>query len=109
MMSESISWSSSLGFHSGLQCYGVCAAVDFEAIYLGDIRALGNGRGVLGVNLEEDVREGGPEEGTVDGAVSGEARCVDVLAAGAEDLDCVAAGAVGFAGREDGLLATRDE
>lgn len=78
-------------------------AVDARHVALG---ALGGDEG--GVDLEEDVVEGGAEVGAVDAGVAGGLWVIDVLALGAEELDGFEVGDVGEAHGEQGVGAAHD-
>lgn len=78
----------------------VCGAVDGVG---GCRRGLlgGEDGNEFGVLLEEEVGEGGPEEGSVDPIEPGRGRGVGVEAVGAEELDPVDSGQVGPPARQD--------
>ena len=69
--------------------------VDLEAVAPGRMALGGLGGRQGGVDLEEDLGEGGAEVGAVDGGVAARLWVVEVLAAGAPELDGLLVGNVG--------------
>ncbi|KAI4141541.1 MAG: hypothetical protein LQ341_003499 [Variospora aurantia] len=59
-------------------------------------------------DLEKDIGEAGAKVGTVDGGVAGRFRVVEVLAAGAVELDRGGGGEVRQAGREERVPVAED-
>lgn len=82
--------------------------VHLEAVDAGDVpfNAFGGDEG--GVDLEDDVVKGGAEVGAVDGGVARGFGVVEVLAAGAVELDRLEIGNIGEAHGEQGVRVTVD-
>lgn len=61
-----------------------------------------------GIDLEENVLEGGAEVGAIDDGVAGRFRVVEVFAFGAVELDGLDVGEVGHAGWEEQVGVAHD-
>lgn len=82
--------------------------VDLEAVAPGRVALGGLGGRQGGVDLEEDLGEGGAEVGAVDGGVAARLWVVEVLAAGAPELDRLLVGDVGQADGQEGVRVAVD-
>lgn len=78
-------------------------SVYFEAVDAGDVSLDALGGDERWVDLEDDVVEGGAEVGTVDGGVARRLWVVEVLAAGAVELDWFEVGDIGETHGEEGM------
>lgn len=83
-------------------------SVDLEAVAPGRVALGGLGGRQGGVDLEEDLGEGGAEVGAVDGGVAARLWVVEVLAAGAPELDGLLVGDVGQADGQEGVRVAVD-
>lgn len=79
-----------------------------EAVDAGDVPLDAFGGDEGGIDLEDDVVEGGAEVGAVDGGMARGFGVVEVLAAGAVELDGLEVGDVGETHREQGVRVTVD-
>lgn len=75
----------------------------FEAVDARDVSLDALGGDERRVDLEDDVVEGGAEVGTVDGSVARRLWVVEILAAGAVELDGFEVGDIGEAHGEEGM------
>lgn len=82
--------------------------VDLEAVAPWCVALGGLGGGQGGVDLEEDLGEGGAEVGAIDGRVAAGLWVVEVLAAGAPELDGLLVGDVGQADGQEGVRIAVD-
>lgn len=82
--------------------------VDLEAVAPGRVALGGLGGRQGGVDLEEDLGEGGAEVGAIDGGVAARLWVVEVLAAGAPELDGLLVGDVGQADGQEGVRVAVD-
>lgn len=82
--------------------------VDLEAVAPGRVALGGLGGRQGGVDLEEDLGERGAEVGAVDGGVAARLGVVEVLAAGAPELDGLLVGDVGQADGQEGVRVAVD-
>lgn len=82
--------------------------VDLEAVAPGRVALGGLGGRQGGVDLEEDLGEGGAEVGAVDGGVAARLWVVEVLAPGAPQLDGLLVGYVGQADGQEGVRVAVD-
>lgn len=79
------------------------SGVYFEAVDARDVSLDALGGDERWVDLEDDVVEGGAEVGTVDGGVTGGLWVVEILAAGAVELDWFEVGDIGEAHGKEGM------
>lgn len=79
-----------------------------EAVDAGDVSLDAFGGDEGGVDLEDDVVEGGAEVGAIDGGVARGFGVVEILAAGAVELDGLEVGDIGEAHGEQGVRVAVD-
>lgn len=84
------------------------SGVHLEAVDAGDVPLDAFGGDEGGIDLEDDVVEGGAEVGAVDGGMARGFGVVEVLAAGAVELDGLEVGDVGETHGEQGVRVTVD-
>lgn len=82
--------------------------VDLEAVAPGRVALDGLGGRQGGVDLEEDLGEGGAEIGAVDGGVAARLWVVEILAPGTPELDGLLVGDVGQADGQEGVRVAMD-
>lgn len=82
--------------------------MDLEAVAPGRVTLGGLGGRQGGVDLEEDLGEGGAEVGPVDGGVAARLWVIKVLAAGTPELDGLLVGDVGRADGQEGVRVAVD-